>query len=62
MEPTTFVVALVLGIAVGLAMGLAIGRTRGARENDEKSVLLASDASAAKARMEETARLEGAGA
>lgn len=56
MEPTTFVVALVLGIAVGLAMGLAIGRTRGARENDEKSVLLASDAAAAKARMEETVR------
>jgi hypothetical protein len=43
MEPTTFVVALVLGIAIGLAMGLAIGRTRGVRENDECSVAIGVD-------------------
>jgi len=37
-------------------MGLVVGRARGAREYDEKSVLLSADAAAAKARMEETVR------
>ena len=56
MEPTTFLVALVLGIALGLAVGLAVGRARGARDHAERHARLAADAAAAQARMEETLR------
>ena len=56
MEPTTFIVALVLGIALGLAVSLAVGRARGARDHAERHARLAADAAAAQARMQETRR------